>query len=63
MIPHGIEIQYEDDFVYVFNEKDELMYKGILDYCPYKDEAYRWNEKDGCYDLVDLPGYRMVGCG
>lgn len=31
----------------------------MLDYCPYKDEDYRWNDKDKNYDLPN--GYKMVG--
>ena len=63
MIPTGLKIEHEDDFVYVLDERDEIVYKGIVDYCPYKDEPYKWNEAGGYYELINLPGYHMVCCG
>lgn len=63
MIPHGKEINYEDDLIIVYNEKDEVVEKGIVDYSAYKDEPYSWNEKGGYYDLVNIKGYKMVCVG
>ena len=63
MIPHGKEINYEDDLIAVYNEKGEVVEKGIVDYSAYKDEPYEWNEKGGYYELVNLPGYKMVCVG
>lgn len=63
MRPHGIEISDTDDFVYVLNEKDEIVYQGIVEHCPYNDEPYKWNEADGSYELANLPGYHIVCCG
>lgn len=60
-IPHGNRINYEDDVVVVYNDKDEIVYKGIVDYCPYKDELYTWNATGGYYDLQN--GYKMVCIG
>ena len=58
-IPRGKRVRYEDDLVRVYNDKGEVDYEGLLDYCPYKYDGYTWNEKDGCYDLPH--GYRMIG--
>ena len=57
-IPHGKRINYEDDIVVVYNEKNEIVEKGMVDYSAYKDEPYTWNEKGGYYDLPH--GYKMV---
>ena len=57
-VPHGKRIDYEDDVVVVYNERNEIVYKGTVDYCPYKDEPYTWNKNGGYYDLRN--GYRMV---
>ena len=57
-IPHGKRINYEDDVIVVYNEKNEIVEKGIVDYSAYKDEPYTWNEKGGYYDLPH--GYKMV---
>ena len=43
----------------MYNDKGKEVYHGILDYCPYKDENYKWNEADQNYDLPQ--GYKMVG--
>ena len=48
--------------VEVYDEKGNLEYSGILDYCPYKeefDENGKWNDKDQNYDLPG--GYKLVG--
>ena len=63
MIPYGKEINYEDDLIVVYNEKDEVVEKGIVDYSEFKDEPYEWNEKGGYYELINLPGYKMVCVG
>ena len=57
-IPHGKRINYEDDVIVVYNEKNEIVEKGLVDYSAYKDEPYTWNEKGGYYDLPH--GYKMV---
>lgn len=58
-IPRGKRINYEDDLVQVYNDRGQVDYEGILDDCPYKDDDYRWNEKEQCYDLPH--GYKMIG--
>lgn len=58
-VPAGERINYEDDLVEVYDDKGKQVYHGILDYCPYKDENYKWNEADKNYDLPQ--GYKMVG--
>lgn len=60
-IPHGKRINYEDDLIMVYNEKNEVVEKGIVDYSVYKDEPYTWNEAGGYYDLPH--GYKMVCVG
>lgn len=60
-IPHGKEINYEDDLIMVFNERNEVVEKTIVDYSEYKDEPYSWNEAGGYYDLPH--GYKMVCVG
>ena len=57
-IPRGKRIDYEDDIVVVYNEKNEVVEKGMVDYSAYKDEPYKWNENGGYYDLPH--NYKMV---
>ena len=57
-IPHGHRIDYEDEPIVVYNDKNEIVEETILDYSAYKDEPYKWNEAGGYYDL--LQGYKMV---
>ena len=56
-IRHGKRIDYEDDVVLVYDDKNNIVYQGIVDYCPYKDEPYTWNEQGGYYELPY--GYKM----
>ena len=58
-IPKGKRICYEDDLVRVYNDKGEVDYQGTLDYCPYKNDDYRWSEAEQCYLLPH--GYKMIG--
>ena len=57
-IKKGKRIQYEDSLVIVYNEKNEIVEKEILDYSVYKYERRTWNEKGGYYDLDH--NYKMV---
>lgn len=57
-IPHGHRIDYEDEPIVVYNDKNEIVEETILDYSAYKDEPYKWNEEGGYYDLPQ--GYKMV---
>ena len=57
-VPAGSRINYEDDIVAVYNEKGELVEKGLFDYSCYKEEHAKWDEKAGNYILPH--GYRMV---
>ena len=59
MAKRGYRIDYDDDLVEVFNDKGKSVYRGILDYCPYKDEPVHWNDKKRYYELPQ--GYIMVG--
>ena len=61
-VPKGCKVDFEDSMVEVYDEKGNLEYSGILDYCPYKeefDENGKWNDKDQNYDLPG--GYKLVG--
>lgn len=58
-VPSGHRIHYEDDLVEVYDDKGKKVYSGLFDYCNYKDENYKWNEKDKNYDLPH--GYKLVG--
>ena len=58
-IPKGKKVHYEDDLVRVYDDKGNVDYEGLLDYCPYKYDGYVWNEKEQCYDLPH--GYKMIG--
>ena len=58
-IPAGKRVSFEDDVVVVYDSKGKKIYEGILDYCPYKDDNYKWNDTDKNYDLPH--GYKMVG--
>lgn len=58
-VPSGHRIHYEDDLVEVYDDKGKKVYSGLFDYCDYKDENYKWNEKDKNYDLPH--GYKLVG--
>jgi hypothetical protein len=58
-VPSGHHIQYDDDLVEVYDDKGKKVYSGLLDYCDYKYENYKWNETDKNYDLPH--GYKMVG--
>lgn len=59
MTPKGKKVNYEDDLVAVYDDKGNLDYQGLLDYCPYKYEGYVWNEEGQYYDLPN--GYKMIG--
>lgn len=58
-VPQGHRISYEDDIVEVYDNKGKKVYRGMLDYCSYKHDDYKWNEADKNYDLPH--GYKMVG--
>ena len=47
-------IEYEDDIVLVLDENGDEIYKGLEDYEPYKDEAWKWDEKTKSYKFRDL---------
>ena len=55
----GKQIKYEDDICRVYSDKGEVVYEGIFDYYPYKNDEYKWNEKRQCYELPK--GYIMIG--
>ena len=49
-------INYDDDLVIVKKGK-EVIYRGLEDYEPLKDEPWRWDEKAKCYKLNGLKKY------
>lgn len=46
-------IDYDDDLVIVYDTKGKIIYKGLEDYEPMKDEPWRWDE--------NIKGYRLEG--
>lgn len=50
-IPSGKRIGFEDDIVVVYDEKGSVIYKGIEDYEPMKDENWKWVQDKGYYTL------------
>ena len=46
-------IDYDDDLVIVYDAKGKIIYKGLEDYEPMKDEPWRWDES--------IKGYRLDG--
>lgn len=46
----GRRIEFDDDVVIVYKGQD-VIYHGIEDFEPMKDEAWTFNEKDGAYHL------------
>lgn len=58
-VPSGKKINFDDDVVEVYDASGHKVYSGILDNTSYKDEDYKWNDKDKNYDLPH--GYKMVG--
>ena len=63
IIPKGNKVEFEDDIVTVYNGRNgKIVYHGILDYCPFKDDFDdygKWNEENENYDLPS--GYVLVG--
>lgn len=47
---------FEDDVVVVTAPNGETAYKGILDYCPWKDDDWRYDKKADIYTLRDTDG-------
>lgn len=43
------KIDYEDDFVIVFDEDGSIVYKGIEDYEPMNREDWKWNAEERIY--------------
>lgn len=42
-------IDFEDDFVIVFAENEQQIYKGIEDYEPMKDADWKWDPSENVY--------------
>ena len=47
----GRKIDYDDDMVVVYDANGNVIYKGIEDYEPHKDENWKWDESIGGYRL------------
>ncbi len=43
---------FEDDLVIVFDENDKIVYKGIEDFEPMKDEDWKYDYKEMYYSLI-----------
>ena len=50
-------INFDDDFVVVVNDNNEVLYKGIEDDEPMNRENWRWNDKERCYTLGKYKKY------
>ena len=48
------EIEYDDDIVIVCNAKGEVIYKGMVDYEPLKDEDWEYDALNNVYTLGDM---------
>lgn len=44
-------IDFDDDIVVVYDDKGNVDYKGMFDYCPYKYDIEEAPYKDGFYQL------------
>lgn len=44
-------ISFDDDIVIVFDENGEVIYKGMEDYEPMKNEDWIWDRKSKSYKL------------
>ena len=51
-LTEGRRINYDDDLVVVY-EDDKVIYKGLEDYEPMKDELWKWDDKEQVYFLDD----------
>ena len=58
-IPAGKKVCYEDDLVRVYDAYGHVVYYGLLDYCPYKRDDWKWCDTEKCYKLPN--GYKMIG--
>ena len=45
------KINYDDDFVIIYDEKGREIYRDLEDYEPMKYENWIWDETDKCYYL------------
>lgn len=43
------KIEYDDDFVIVYNAQGREVYRGCEDYEPNNNEPWAWNESDRAY--------------
>ena len=46
-------INFDDDFVIIYDEHGNQIYKGIEDYSPMKDENWVWDNKEQAYIFGD----------
>lgn len=53
-------IDYDDDLVIVYDRKGKVIYKGLEDYEPMKDEPWNW---DGTIQGYRLDGYVKILVG
>ena len=54
-------VDFDDDLVAVYDPSGKLEYKGIFDYCPYKDEPMQYDRKNMVYRFEDENGdYRTM---
>ena len=53
------KINMDDDLVIVV-QNGEIIYNGIEDYEPMKDEPWKWNSKEKCYELDNYKKYCLI---
>ena len=49
----GKRIDYDDDLVIVYDKDGNVVYKGLEDYEPMKDEDWKFDSSIGAYRLGD----------
>lgn len=51
-IMKGKRVNFDDDVVIVY-ENGKMVYKGLQDYNPFRDDNWKWNEKEKHYTMED----------
>jgi hypothetical protein len=63
IIPMGHKkVEFEDDFVSVYDANGEEVYDGILDYCPFKDDFDEHGVWDANNNRYKLPRDYVLVC-
>ena len=63
IIPMGHKkVEFEDDFVSVYDANGNEVYDGILDYCPFKDDFDNHGVWDANNNRYNLPRDYVLVC-